>query len=181
MLDITDRLTPDAGPAADLADYYPSVLQTAQYNDRTWGLPWISQPVILYYNPDPSRPPGSPHRMTPGPGTFKQAAAQLTDPATGVYGTSFNDWPPIQMFIWQAGGEVISEDLTSCPIDSPEAIAGAQFYADIIYNEEYAAVGGHDLGAGVRRDGEGRQGRDVLRRRRRRSRLRHKKDPATPS
>jgi len=42
------------------------------------------------------------------------------------------------MFIWQAGGEVINEDLASCPIDSPEAIAGEQFYADIIYNEEYA-------------------------------------------
>ncbi len=42
------------------------------------------------------------------------------------------------MFIWQAGGEVISEDLSSCPIDSPEAIQGAQFYGDIIFNEEYA-------------------------------------------
>jgi len=139
LLDITDRLTPDAGPAADLADYYPSVLQTAQYNDRTWGLPWISQPVILYYNPDLFTAKGvNPPDDTWTWDTFKQAAAQLTDPATGVYGTSFNDWPPIQMFIWQAGGEVISEDLASCPIDSPEAIAGAQFYADIIYNEEYA-------------------------------------------
>jgi multiple sugar transport system substrate-binding protein len=33
----------------------------------------------------------------------------------------------------------VSQDLASCPIDTPEAIAGAQFYADIIYNETYAA------------------------------------------
>ena len=139
LLDITDRLTPDAGPAANLADYYPSVLQTAQYNDRTWGLPWISQPVILYYNPALFDAKGVAYPDDTWTwDTFKQAAAQLTDPAAGVYGTSFNDWPPIQMFIWQAGGEVISEDLSSCPIDSPEAIAGAQFYADIIYNESYA-------------------------------------------
>ena len=43
------------------------------------------------------------------------------------------------MFIWQAGGETVAEDLASCPIDTPEAIAGAQFYTDIIYNPEYAA------------------------------------------
>lgn len=139
LLDITDRLTGDAGPAADLSDYYPSVLQTAQYGDRTWGLPWISQPVILYYNPALFEAAGvAPPDDSWTWDTFKQAAAQLTDPAAGVYGTSFNDWPPLQMFIWQAGGEVISEDLTSCPIDSPEAIAGAQFYADIIYNPEVA-------------------------------------------
>jgi multiple sugar transport system substrate-binding protein len=139
LLDITDQLSGDASPAANLADYYPSVLKTAQYNDRTWGLPWISQPVILYYNPDLFTAKGvNPPDDTWTWDTFKQAAAQLTDPATGVYGTSFNDWPPIQMFVWQAGGEVISEDLASCPIDSPEAIAGEQFYADIIYSEEYA-------------------------------------------
>ena len=139
LLDITDQLTGDAGPAGDLADYYPSVLQTAQYNDRTWGLPWISQPVILYYNPALFEAAGvAPPDDTWTWDIFKDAAGKLTDPAAGVFGTSFDDWPPIQMFIWQAGGEVISEDLASCPIDSPEAIAGAQFYADIIYSEEYA-------------------------------------------
>ncbi|MDQ3654108.1 MAG: sugar ABC transporter substrate-binding protein, partial [Chloroflexota bacterium] len=67
--------------------------------------------------------------------TFMSAAEQLTDPATGVYGTSFNSWPPIHMFIWQAGGETISDDLTASPIDTPEAIEGASFYANIVYNE----------------------------------------------
>jgi multiple sugar transport system substrate-binding protein len=43
------------------------------------------------------------------------------------------------MFIWQAGGETITPELDACPIDTPEAIEGAQFYADIIYKEEYAA------------------------------------------
>jgi multiple sugar transport system substrate-binding protein len=139
LLDISDRLVTDASPAAKLDDYYPSVLQTAQYQGRTYGLPWISQPVVLYYNPDLFSAAG----VTPPDDTwtwdsFKQAAAQLTNKDAGVYGTSFNDWPPIQMFIWQAGGDVISEDLSSCPIDTPEAIQGAQFYGDIIFNEEYA-------------------------------------------
>ena len=74
--------------------------------------------------------------------TFKDAAQKLTikDASGNItqYGTAFNGWPPVHMFIWQAGGEVISPDLQSSPIDSPEAIEGAQFYADLIYNADYA-------------------------------------------
>jgi multiple sugar transport system substrate-binding protein len=115
------------------------VLQTAQYQGKTYGLPWIAQPVVLYYNPDLFSAAGvNPPDDTWTWDSFKDAAAKLTNKDAGVYGTSFNDWPPIQMFIWQAGGEVISEDLSSCPIDTPEAIQGAQFYGDIIFNEEYA-------------------------------------------
>ena len=139
LLDITDRLAEDDQPAAKIDDYYPAVFQTAQYDAKTYGLPWISQPVMLYYNPaifDAAKmaPPDESWTWD----TFKDAAGKLTDAASGVYGTSFSDWPPIQMFIWQAGGDVVSEDLKSCPIDTPEAIQGAQFYGDIIYNEEYA-------------------------------------------
>ncbi|MDQ3512079.1 MAG: sugar ABC transporter substrate-binding protein [Chloroflexota bacterium] len=140
LLDISDRLAGDAeSPAAKLDDYFPSVLQTAQYDGKTYGLPWISQPVVLYYNPALFDAAG----VTPPDEswtweTFKEAAAALTDSAAGVYGTTFSGWPPLQMFIWQAGGEVISEDLTSSPLDSPEAIQAAEFYASIIYNEEYA-------------------------------------------
>lgn len=51
LLDISDRLAKDSRPAAKLDDYYPSVLQTAQFDGKTFGLPWIAQPVMLYYNP----------------------------------------------------------------------------------------------------------------------------------
>jgi multiple sugar transport system substrate-binding protein len=139
LLDLSDRLAADETPAADLTDYVPAILQTAQYDDATFGLPWISQPVVLYYNPELFAAAGvAEPDDTWTWDTFKTNAAALTDSANGVYGTSFNGWPPIQMFIWQAGGEVITEDLSECPIDSPEAIEAADFYASIVYNEEYA-------------------------------------------
>ncbi len=139
LLDISDRLAEDQSPAANLDDYFPGILQTAQYDGRTYALPWISQPVMLYYNPALFDAAGIAYPDDTWTwDTFKEAAAAMTDPAQDVYGTAFNDWPPIQMFIWQAGGDVISEDLSSCPIDTPEAIAGAQFYQDIIFNEQYA-------------------------------------------
>lgn len=145
LLDITDRLAGDTRPAAKLDDYFPDVLQTAQYNGRTYGLPWIAQPVMLYYNPKLFADAGV---EVPNDNwtwdDFKAAAEKLTrdtnnDGQVDIYGTAFNSWPPIHMFIWQAGGEVVSEDRKTSPIDSPEAIAGAQFYKDIIYNPKYAA------------------------------------------
>src|SRR6185503_19683289 len=40
------------------------------------------------------------------------------------------------IFIWQAGGEIISSDFATSPIDSPEAVAGIEFYLQLAYNPE---------------------------------------------
>lgn len=140
ILDISDMLDADDTPAADLSDYFEPILRTAQYDGRTYGLPWISQPVMLYYNPKLFEDAGiEPPTEDWTWEEFLSAAEAITDAEAGVYGTSFNSWPPIHMFIWQAGGETITPELDACPIDTPEAIEGAQFYADIIYKEQYAA------------------------------------------
>ncbi|HLO28300.1 MAG TPA: sugar ABC transporter substrate-binding protein [Anaerolineales bacterium] len=144
IMDVTDQVAALSDmPAAKLDDYYPGSLAVAKYQDRLYGLPWIAQPVVLYYNPDLFQKAGvNPPDESWTWDTFKDAAKKLTlkDASGNVtqYGTSFNGWPPIQMFIWQAGGEVITPDLKSSPIDSPEALQGEQFYADIVYNPDYA-------------------------------------------
>lgn len=140
ILDISDMLESDDTPAADLSDYFEPILRTAQYDGRTFGLPWISQPVMLYYNPQLFADAGVDEPTEDWTwDDFRSAAEAITDADAGIYGTSFNSWPPIHMFIWQAGGETITPELDACPIDTPEAIEGAQFYADIIYKEQYAA------------------------------------------
>ncbi|MEP6774128.1 MAG: sugar ABC transporter substrate-binding protein [Chloroflexota bacterium] len=144
ILDVTDLVGKMSDmPAAKLDDYYPGSLAVSKYNDKLYGLPWIAQPVMLYYNADAFKTAGmNPPDESWTWDTFKDAAKKLTikDASGNVtqWGTSFNGWPPIQMFIWQAGGEVITKDLKSSPIDSPEAIQGEQFYSDIIYNPDYA-------------------------------------------
>ena len=140
LLDVTDCLAASDQPAANLDDYFPAVLQTAQFEGKTYGLPWISQPVIMYYNPQLFQDAGVAEPTADWTwDDFKSAAEQLTNAEQGIYGTAFNDWPPIQMFIWQAGGDVLNEDMTQSPIDSPEAIQAAEFYGDIIFNPQYAA------------------------------------------
>jgi multiple sugar transport system substrate-binding protein len=144
LMDITDQVANLSDmPAANLDDYYPGSLAVAKYDGRLYGLPWIAQPVMLYYNPAMFETAGiNPPDETWTWDTFKDAAKALTlkDASGNVtqYGTSFSGWPPIHMFIWQAGGEVIAADLKSSPVDSPEAQMGEQFYKDIIYNPDYA-------------------------------------------
>lgn len=139
IADISEALDASDAPAADLDDYFPAVLRTSMYEEKVYGLPWIAQPVMLYYNPAILEAAGveAPTDDLDWEG-FKTACETITDAENEVWGTSFNSWPPIHMFMWQGGGETINEDLTECPIDTPEAIAGADFYASIIYKENYA-------------------------------------------
>ena len=97
------------------------------------GLPWIAQPVVLYYNRAIFDEMGVEYPTADWTWDDCAAAEALTNEEH--YGFTLNDWPPIQMFIWSFGGEVISEDLQTSPIDTPEAMAGAQLYADMIFNE----------------------------------------------
>ena len=135
LLDLTDLLKNVDNPAADVSKYFPDVVKTAEYQGKVYGLPWIAQPVLLYYNPK---------------GLFDAAGIaypddtwtwdKLTSTAKALtkgdqYGLTANGWPPVHMFIWQAGGEVITPDLASSPVDSPEAIKGEEFYKSLIFNK----------------------------------------------
>ncbi len=134
LLDLTDLLKGIDSPTAKVEGYFPNVMSTALYQDQVYGLPWISQPVVLYYNPTLFDAAGIAYPDdTWDWDTFAKNAKALTK-APDQYGFSANGWPPVHMFIWQAGGEVIAPDLKSSPIDSPEAIMGAEFYKSLIFN-----------------------------------------------
>jgi multiple sugar transport system substrate-binding protein len=144
LLDVTDCVGASSEPAADLSDYIPDVLKTAQYEGSLYGLPWIAQPVMMYYNKALFDAEGMDYPTLDWDwDTFKDAAAALTKDADGdgnndQWGFTLNGWPPPQMFVWQAGGDVISADLSSSPVDSPEAIEGLDFYASMIYDDVHA-------------------------------------------
>ena len=140
LLDVTDALGTIDEPAAKVDGYFPDIIKTAIYQDKVYGLPWISQPVLLYYNPGLFDAAGIAYPDSSWDwAKFKEVAESLTkdtdgDGAADQWGFTANGWPPIQMFIWQNGGQVISDDRLTSPVDSPEAIAAAETYASIIYN-----------------------------------------------
>jgi multiple sugar transport system substrate-binding protein len=141
LLDITDYLATLDLPAADTSDYFPGIISTAMYEGRYYGLPWIAQPVVMYYNKALFDAAGMDYPDLDWDwDTFEAAAEELTQDVDGdgtndQWGFTANGWPPPQMFVWQAGGEVISADLTQSPVDTPEAIAGLDFYASMIYDD----------------------------------------------
>jgi len=140
LLDVTEQLKGTDSPTAKIDTYFPEVVKTAVFHDKVYGLPWISQPVLLYYNPKLFDAAGVPYPDASWDwAKFMQVAESLTKDTDGdgtvdQWGFTANGWPPIQIFVWQNGGDLITRDRASSPVDSAEAIAGAEQYANIIYN-----------------------------------------------
>lgn len=130
------------GSAGDLTDYYPNVLSVNEYDGDVYGLPWIAQPVITYYNKALFDAAGIEYPTSDWTwDTFTELAKALTldtdgDGEVDQWGFSNNSWPPPYIFIWQAGGELINADFTEAPIDSPEFVQGFEFYLSTAYNAE---------------------------------------------
>lgn len=141
LMDVTDCVNASDHPAANLDDYFPNILSTAIHEDSVYGLPWIAQPVVLYYNRALFDAASMEYPTLDWTwDDFEAAAAELTQDTDGdgsndQWGFIMNGWPPPQMFVWQAGGDVVSEDMSASPITSPEAIEGFTFYANMIYDD----------------------------------------------
>jgi multiple sugar transport system substrate-binding protein len=142
FLPLTDCLkNAPAKSAADVKDYYPDIMATSMQKDVVYGLPWISQPVVVYYNKDLFKAANLAEPTADWTwDDFMKDAKALTkkgsDGKATQWGFTANGWPPPQMFIWQAGGDIISDDLKTAPIDSPEAVEGMEFYLKLAYNPE---------------------------------------------
>ncbi len=143
FMDLTECLADaEPGTAGDLSDYYPGILAVNEYEGGIYGLPWIAQPVVTYYNQALFDAAGLDY---PTPDwtwdDFIEMAKALTldtngDGTVDQWGFINNGWPPPFIFVWQAGGELISPDFTSAPIDSPEFLEGFEFYLSTAFNPE---------------------------------------------
>jgi len=143
FLDLSECLA-DAEPqtAGDLSDYYPGVLSVNESDGGVYGLPWIAQPVVVYYNRALLEAAGLEEPSADWTwDDFMEYARALTldtnsDGETDQWGFINNSWPPPYIFVWQAGGELINADFTEVPIDSPEFLEGFEFYLSTAYNPE---------------------------------------------
>lgn len=144
FLPLTQCLTGQpAQSAGDVSDYYPDVIALTTQDNEVYGLPWIAQPVVVYYNRALFK---AANVAEPKAGwtwdEFLTTAKALTlkdaNGQTQQYGFTATDWPPFPMFIWQAGGEVIAEDLKSSPIDSEAVVEAMKFRLSLSYNPEFS-------------------------------------------
>ncbi len=130
----SSRLTPE--------QYYPGVLRSAEYQGRYYGLPWIANPLMVYYNKKAFDEAGLPYPDPQGGWTwdlFIRTAQALTVTKKDINGNDYRQfgyvvdgWPNIETFLWAGGGDVIDADGQTVLLDSPASLAGLGILRDIL-------------------------------------------------
>jgi multiple sugar transport system substrate-binding protein len=114
-------------------DYVDAFKTFVTYQGHLWGLPIDGESTGLFYRKDMFAAAG-----IDGPPTtwdeFQAAAEKLTDPAKKTYG--YEVFAPEAAYYWypwlyQAGGDLLSEDGKDVVFDSPEAQKAADFYVNL--------------------------------------------------
>jgi multiple sugar transport system substrate-binding protein len=132
LLDISDAVEEEN---VDLANYPKAVLDLYDQGDgKLYGLPKDVDTNAVWFNKAMFDAAGVEYPAADWTWEdFRATAKALTDPATGTWGVA----APLDYqggyynSIFQAGGQVISDDGKTSLIDSPEAQAGIKFWTDL--------------------------------------------------
>lgn len=117
----------------DMDDYVDAFRTFTTYEDSTYGLPFDGESTGLFYRTDLFKAAGIEEPPTTWE-EFRAAAAALTQPDKKQYGyalfapESAFYWYP---WLWQAGGELLSEDGQEVLFTSSEAKESAEFYVGL--------------------------------------------------
>jgi multiple sugar transport system substrate-binding protein len=132
-------LAPLDDQGIDTSNYPKGLVDLYTYDGKLYGAPKDFDTIAVWYNKALFDAAGVAY---PKAGwtwdDFNAAAAKLTDPAKGIYGTAAAPYSQMTYYntIYQAGGEVISTDHKKSGYDSPEALAGVKFWTDLIASGE---------------------------------------------
>lgn len=136
LADLTEQFQNSPSLTPDM--YYEGVVSSAMYNDAYWGLPWIANPIIVYYNKNMFNEFNVP---CPAPDEawtweeFLDVCRQFSGKeykGNTVYGTVIDGWPNIETFIWAGGGDIIGSDRETIILNSPEAQKGMGYLQTIV-------------------------------------------------
>ena len=137
---------PDSAIADLRPDLVPAAFQANLYKGKMYGLPDQTTCVALFYNRELFRQAG----IQAPPRTWEEfvaVAKKLTRPEKGIYGFAMRNslWWTFPFF-YTFGARFLSEDLSRCLLDSPEAIAGFSFKVDL-YRKHKVEAGAWRSGA----------------------------------
>jgi len=138
-----DKFAADAKSGLDLKGFIPGLLQDGYYKGKLYALPFMRSTPLLYFNRDMFAEVGLPDRV-PGTWTeFREACRKLSKPdrfgVSFTLGTTTAHWY-LQGAIYSFGGEVSDEDF-NIKLESPESIAAAQLWQDLIFKDKTAIAG----------------------------------------
>ena len=112
----------------DQGAFFDSALSTAVVDGKTYGVPWYVETRLLYYRTDIAEKAG----ITKAPESWdelKTMAEAMQKQGGAKYGISLSpaNWQELLPFMWQNGGEVLSEG-GEFTFDSPENVEALEFY-----------------------------------------------------
>jgi multiple sugar transport system substrate-binding protein len=113
-------------------EFIPSLIDAFSVDGVTYGIPKDFNTLGLFYNKDLFAKAGIAEPTDDWTwDDLKAAAAATSDAANNVYGLGVPADPGrFPIFVFQNGGMIMSEDYSNTLLDSPEAIAAAQYYTD---------------------------------------------------
>jgi multiple sugar transport system substrate-binding protein len=134
-----------AASGIDIDDFYPALLDVNHYNDAYYGLPVSTNNLELYINNDlftaagldPANPPTTWDELA-------EIATSCANPDAGVTGMELFTQPgegltwQFQVYLWQAGGEFLTEDLTQAAFNTEAGQEALQYWLDLIDSGAYA-------------------------------------------
>jgi multiple sugar transport system substrate-binding protein len=131
-VDLTDYI--DRSDVVEPDDYVDAFKTFVTYQDKMWGLPVDGETTGLFYRTDMFKAAG----IDGPPETweeFEADAAALTNESKGQYG--YEMFAPESAYYWypwlyQAGGDLLSEDGKEVLFTSEEAKKAADFYVDLV-------------------------------------------------
>jgi multiple sugar transport system substrate-binding protein len=112
----------------DQDSFFESARSTGVIDDTAYGVPWYVETRLLYYRTDIAEKAG----ITAPPKTWdelKTMATAMKEKGGAKYGISLspNNWQEFLPFVWQNGGELVS-DGGEFTFDTPEVVGALEFY-----------------------------------------------------
>jgi multiple sugar transport system substrate-binding protein len=117
------------------------VWQTTQVvgQDGTWSVPWFTEARSIYYRKDILEKAGVDEATAfESWDSFRATLEAIRDNVSNIqpFGTpgkkAFDLVHHVMPFVWDAGGEELTEDASQSAINSPEAVEGVRFFADLV-------------------------------------------------
>jgi multiple sugar transport system substrate-binding protein len=135
--DLNSRVDDIGGSGA----YADGVWKTTEVvgQDGTWAIPWFTEARSIYFRKDVLEKAGvDPASAFATQEDFRNTLQAIKDKVPGIqpFGTpgkkAFDLVHHVMPFVWDAGGAELSEDNSKSAINSPEAVQGVEFFANLV-------------------------------------------------
>jgi len=142
LLPLNDLIASSAEP---MDDFYPALMAVDTYADTVYGLPVSTNNLELFINTDlytaagldPASPPTTWAEL-------KDAALTCAAANEGTVGMELYTLPgegltwQFQVYLWQAGGDFLNEDLTAAAFNSDAGLKALDYWLDLINSGAYS-------------------------------------------